>query len=122
MSRDAALIRQGRDAAIVRARLRHGERQVLVEVQLNRTGANKAQVNRSAVKTRDLPRYVSSVLFAPEDLAIVRGEPSARRRFMDELLVQRTPRMAGVIADYDRVLKQRNTLLKSARAVRGTAT
>ena len=118
VSSDVALIRQGRDAAIVRARLRHGERQLLVELQLNRTGANKAQVNRSPVKTRDLPRSFSSVLFAPEDLAIVRGEPSVRRRFMDELLVLRVPRMSGVMADYDRVLRQRNTLLKSARAAR----
>jgi DNA replication and repair protein RecF len=118
VSSDAALIKQGRDAAIVRARLRHGERQLLVELQLNRTGANKAQVNRSPVKTRDLPRSFSSVLFAPEDLAIVRGEPSVRRRFMDELLVLRVPRMSGVMADYDRVLRQRNTLLKSARAAR----
>ena len=95
VSSDVALIRQGQDAAIVRARLRHGERQLLVELQLNRAGANKAQVNRSPVKTRDLPRSFSSVLFAPEDLAIVRGEPSVRRRFMDELLVLRTPRMTG---------------------------
>ncbi len=118
VSSDAALIRQGTDAAIVRARLRHGERQLLVELQLNRTGANKAQVNRSPVKTRDLPRSFASVMFAPEDLAIVRGEPSVRRRFMDELLVLRIPRMSGVMADYDRVLRQRNTLLKSARTVR----
>lgn len=117
VSTDAALIRQGADAAIVRARLRHGERQVLVELQLNRTGANRALVNRSAVKPRELPRSFSSVLFAPEDLALVRGEPSVRRRFMDELLVLRTPRLSGVLADYDRVLRQRNTLLKSARAV-----
>jgi DNA replication and repair protein RecF len=73
-------------------------------------------VNRSPIKTRELPRYFSSVLFAPEDLALVRGEPSGRRRFLDELLVLRSPRLSGVIADYDRVLRQRNTLLKSARA------
>lgn len=117
VSSDAALIRQGADAAVVRAKLRHGDRQVLVELQLNRAGANKAQVNRSAVKPRELPRSFSSVLFAPEDLALVRGEPSVRRRFMDELLTLRSPRLAGVLADYDRVLRQRNTLLKSARAV-----
>jgi DNA replication and repair protein RecF len=73
-------------------------------------------VNRSAIKTRDLPRHFSSVLFAPEDLALVRGEPSGRRRFLDELLVLRTPRLSGVMADYERVLRQRNTLLKTARA------
>ncbi len=116
VSTDAALIRQGQDAAIVRAQLRHGERQVLIELQLNRAGANRAQVNRSLVKPRELPRSFSSVLFAPEDLALVRGEPSVRRRFMDELLTLRTPRLGGVLADYDRVLRQRNTLLKSARS------
>jgi DNA replication and repair protein RecF len=116
VSSDSALIRQGTESAIVRARLEHGERNVLAEVQINRSSANRAQINRAAIKTRELPRYFSSVLFAPEDLAIVRGEPSVRRRFLDELLVLLSPRMSGVIADYERVLKQRNTLLKSARA------
>lgn len=118
---DHAMIRQGADSAIIRARLEHGERQILAEVQLNRTGANRAQVNRSVIKTRELPRYFSSVLFAPEDLALIRGEPAGRRRFLDELMVLRTPRMSGVMADYERVVRQRNTLLKSARSagVRG---
>lgn len=115
-SADQAMIRAGADAAVVRALLHHAERELLVEVQLNRASANKAQVNRSAVRTRDLPRYFSSVLFAPEDLALVRGEPGVRRRFIDELLVQRSPRLAGTLADYERVVKQRNSLLKSARA------
>jgi DNA replication and repair protein RecF len=121
VSAEHAMIRSGQDAAIIRARLSHDDRAVLAEVQLNRVGANRAQVNRSAIKTRELPRYFSSVLFAPEDLALVRGEPSGRRRFLDELLVLRSPRMSGVLTDYDRVLRQRNTLLKSARAsgVRG---
>jgi DNA replication and repair protein RecF len=117
---DQALIRAGADAAIVRALLAYGDRELLVELQLNRQGANRAQLNRSPVKTRELPRYAHSVLFAPEDLAIVRGEPSVRRRMLDELLVQRTPRLSGVMADYERVLRQRNSLLKSARA-RGLA-
>ena len=116
VSSDAAMIRQGTDSAIVRARLESEGRELLAEVQINRTGANRAQVNRSAIKPRELPRYFTSVLFAPEDLALVRGEPSGRRRFLDELLVTRGPRFAGVQADYDRVLRQRNTLLKSARA------
>jgi DNA replication and repair protein RecF len=121
VSVDHAMIRQGADSAIIRARLEHGERQILAEVQLNRTGANRAQVNRCVIKTRELPRYFSSVLFAPEDLALIRGEPAGRRRFLDELLVLRTPRMSGVMADYERVVRQRNTLLKSARSagVRG---
>lgn len=118
VSSDQALIRAGRDAAIIRARLEHGERNVLVEVQLNRTGANRAQVNRVSTKPRELPRYAASVLFAPEDLTLVRGDPGGRRRYLDQLLVQLAPRMAGVLGDYDRVLKQRTTLLKSVRAAR----
>ncbi|MCX7522754.1 DNA replication/repair protein RecF [Microbacterium sp. STN6] len=116
VSSDAAMIRQGQDAAVVRALAEHAGREFLVELQLNRSAPNRAQVNRAAIKPRDLPRYVSTVLFAPEDLALVRGEPGVRRRFADELLVQRNPRLSGVLADYDRVLRQRNTLLKSARA------
>ncbi len=118
VSVDHAMIRQGRDAAIIRAKLAHQGREVLVEVQINRAGANRAQVNRSTIKPRELPRYFSSVLFAPEDLALVRGEPAVRRRFLDELLVLRSPRMSAVFGDYERVVRQRNTLLKTARASR----
>lgn len=116
VSQDAPMVRDGEDAAIVRMRLAYGERRVLLEAQLNRSGSNKARVNGSAVKTAELPRYAQVVLFAPEDLQIVRSDPSARRRFADQLLIQRAPRMAGVLADYDRVLKQRTALLKSVRA------
>jgi DNA replication and repair protein RecF len=116
VSVDHAMIRQGQESAIIRAKLEHDERQLLAEVQINRSGANRAQINRSVIKPRELPRYFSSVLFAPEDLALVRGEPSGRRRFLDELTILRTPRMSAVIADYERVLRQRNTLLKSARS------
>ncbi len=115
---DQALIRSGADAAIIRARLEHDGRQVLAELQLNRSGANRAQLNRVAIRPRELPRHVATVLFAPEDLSLVRGEPAGRRRFLDQLLVQLTPRLAGELADYERVLKQRNSLLKSARGVR----
>jgi DNA replication and repair protein RecF len=118
VSTDQALIRSGADAAIVRARLEHADRDVLLEVQLNRSGANRAQVNRVPVKPRELPRHIATVLFAPEDLALVRGEPSGRRRFLDQLLVQLSPRFSGILADYDRVLRQRNSLLKSARGAR----
>ncbi|MET0590143.1 MAG: DNA replication/repair protein RecF [Naasia sp.] len=116
VSTDLALVRQGRDAAIVRALLAHGEREILVELQINAAAANRAQISRSPAKVRDLPRYLSSVLFAPEDLSLVRGDPSGRRRALDTLSVSLTPRLAGVHSDYDRVLRQRNTLLKSARA------
>jgi DNA replication and repair protein RecF len=115
VSVDHAMIRTGQPAAIIRAQVEHNSRTISLEVQLNRTGTNRAQANGSTIKPRELPRYFSSVLFAPEDISLVRGEPAGRRRFLDEVLVLRTPRMAGVLADYDRVLRQRNTLLKSAR-------
>jgi DNA replication and repair protein RecF len=118
VSFDAAMIRQDQESAIVRARVENGEQSALLEVQLNRSSPNRAQVNRGAIKPRELPRYFSSVIFAPEDIALVRGEPSGRRRFLDELLILRNPRFSGVISDYERVLKQRNSLLKSARTVR----
>ena len=116
VSADAPMVRDGQDFAVVRARLSVGERRVLAEVQINRQGSNSARINGSPSKTSELPRYAHVVLFAPEDLQIVRGDPSSRRRFADQLLVQRTPRMSGVLGDYDRVLKQRTALLKSARA------
>lgn len=118
VSGDQALVRSGEDHAIVRARLRHGDRTVMLEAQINRSGANRIQVNGQPVRSREARRYLDSVLFAPEDLAIVRGEPGGRRRFLDELLIMRQPRMSTVLADYERVLRQRNTLLKSARAAR----
>ncbi len=123
VSSDAPMVRDGADAAIIRARLAHGERRVQLEAQVNRQGSNKARVNGAPVKPAELPRYAQVVLFAPEDLQIVRGDPSSRRRFADQLLVQRAPRMSGVLGDYDRVLKQRTALLKSARArgIRGDA-
>ena len=86
----------------------------------NRDGpgrANRARINRSPVpRAREVLGLLRTVLFAPEDLAVVKGDPAERRRFLDDLLVARTPRLAGVRADYDRVLKQRNALLKSAGA------
>jgi DNA replication and repair protein RecF len=117
VSGDAALVRAGADAAVIRATVMAEDREVLAEVLINKVGANRAQLNRSAVRPREITRNVSSVLFAPEDLAIVRGEPSARRRFVDELLVQRTPRLAGVVSDYEKALRQRNGLLRGSRGM-----
>lgn len=116
VSADAPLVREGQSAAFVRARLRHGGRTVMLELQINKQGANKARIGGAPVRPGELPRYAQVVLFAPEDLQIVRGNPSDRRRFADQILIQRTPRMAAVLADYDRTLRQRTTLLKSARA------
>ena len=122
VSSDAPLVRHGDAQAVVRSALRRGDRELLVEIEINPGRANRVRVNRVALpRPRELLGLVRTVLFAPEDLALVRGDPTERRRFLDELLVTRTPRLAGVRADYDRVLKQRNALLKTARLARGKA-
>jgi len=110
------MIRQQQAQAVIRALASHDDRDVLLELELNRDNPNKARINKSpAQKVRDVLGYVNSVTFAPEDLDIIKRDPSNRRAFIDELVVQVWPRFAGVYADYDRVLKQRNTLLKTAR-------
>ncbi|CAL9298368.1 DNA replication/repair protein RecF [Streptomyces sp. NPDC095602] len=119
VSSDAPLVRIGAQRAVIRAAVRQGERQQLVELELNPGRANRARINRSSqVRPRDVLGIIRTVLFAPEDLALVKGDPGERRRFLDELITARSPRMAGVRSDYDRVLKQRNTLLKSAAMAR----
>jgi len=119
---DLPLVRAGSSSAVIAARIGEGDRSVTLELQINPGKANKVRINRAtAVRARDALGVVRAVVFAPEDLAIVKGDPAERRQFMDRLLVQRTPRMAGVIADYERVLKQRNALLKSAFSARGDA-
>lgn len=116
---DAALVRAGAQRAVVRVRTQAGDRQTVVEVEINPGQANRAQVNRAPVRrARDVLGIVRTVLFAPEDLALVKADPDGRRRFLDELAVQVSPRMAGVLADHDRILRQRNALLKSAGGAR----
>ncbi len=122
VSTDAPLVRHGAAQAVVRAAVRRDDRELLVEVEINPGRANRVRVNRSPLpRPRELLGLVKTVLFAPEDLALVRGDPTERRRFLDDLLVSRTPRLAGVRSDYDRVLKQRNALLKTAKLARGNA-
>ena len=122
VSGDAPLVRQGASQAVVRAAVRREDRELLVEIEINPGRANRVRVNRAPLpRPRELLGLVKSVLFAPEDLVLVRGDPAERRRFLDDLLVSRTPRLAGVRSDYDRVLKQRNALLKTARMARGDA-
>ena len=116
---DAPLVRLGAEHAVVRAQVVQDDRQQLVELEINPGRANRARINRSSqVRPRDVLGIVRSVLFAPEDLALVKGDPGERRRFLDELATARAPRLAGVRGDYERVLKQRNTLLKSAALAR----
>jgi DNA replication and repair protein RecF len=112
---DAPLVRLGADRAVIRAAVAHGERQQLIELEINPGKANRARINRSwQARSRDVLGIVRTVLFAPEDPVLVEGDPGERRRFLDELITARAPRMAGVRQDYDRVLKQRNALLRSA--------
>jgi DNA replication and repair protein RecF len=111
------LIKQGEETAIISLELAHDERELLLEFELNSDSSNRARLNKSPVaKPKDILGYLNSVIFAPEDLDIVKRDPTNRRAFIDQLIIQFTPRMLGVYSDYERVLKQRNTLLKSARA------
>ncbi|PZS38684.1 MAG: DNA replication/repair protein RecF [Pseudonocardiales bacterium] len=119
VSTDAPLVRHGAQRAIVRTAVVHAGRELTVELEIAPGRANRARLNRSPVpRPREVLGVLRSVLFAPEDLALVRGDPAQRRRFLDDLLVLRAPRLAGVQADYDKVLRQRVALLKSAGAAR----
>lgn len=122
---NAPLVRQGAARAVVRAAVVHAGRELTLELEITPGRPNRARINRSPVpRLRDVVGVLRTVLFAPEDLALVRGDPAQRRRFLDELLVLRVPRLAGVQADYEKVLRQRVALLKSAGASRrssGTA-
>lgn len=116
---DAPLVRFGKDQAVVRATVVRDERQALLEIEINPGKSNRARINKSPLpKAREMLGLVRTVLFSPEDLSLVKGDPSDRRRFLDDLLVLRAPRFAGVRSDYDRVLRQRNSLLKTAAAAR----
>ncbi|KNH19524.1 recombinase RecF [Arthrobacter sp. ZBG10] len=122
VSSDAPLLRFGTERALVRARLVRGDQTTVLELEINAGRANRGRINRSnPVRARDLLGICQTVLFAPEDLALVKGDPANRRRFLDELLASLIPHHAATRSDYDRVLKQRNALLKSARAGRFTA-
>jgi DNA replication and repair protein RecF len=118
---DAPLVRAGTQQAIIRGVVVRDGRETLIELEVNTgraSGRNRARLNHSPVsRPRDVLGTLRTVLFAPEDLGLVKGDPSERRRFLDELLVARQPRWAGVRSEYDKVLKQRNALLKSAAPV-----
>ena len=113
---DLPLVRAGREQAIVSARVHRGERHVTAEVTIKAKGANRARINRTGVRVREVLGLVPCVVFAPEDLGLVKGDPGERRDWHDSLLVARNPRFAGVLADTDKALRQRNALLKSLKA------
>ena len=112
-----ALVRAGSADAVVNAELVHDERSLSVDVQLDTAGANKARANGNAIRMRELSRHIHVVFFAPEDLAIIRDDPEERRMFLDAIVTVLSPRMIGVFSDYERAVKQRNSLLKSLRHV-----
>ena len=119
---DAPLVRSGAERAILRAAVTSGDRDSLVEIEINPGRSNRARLNRAPVtRPRQVLGVLRTVLFAPEDLALVKGDPEQRRRFLDDLLVASAPRYAGVRADYERVLRQRTALLKSLRGHPGRA-
>ncbi len=114
---DAPLIRQGADRAILRGLIAAAGRESLLEIEINPGRANRVRLNRApAPRPREVLGVLRCVLFAPEDIAVVKGDPDQRRRYLDDLLVAMRPRYAGVRADYERVLRQRTALLKSAKA------
>ncbi|MBA2738821.1 MAG: DNA replication/repair protein RecF [Nocardioidaceae bacterium] len=119
---DAPLVRVGAHRSVVRARVVRDGREALAEIEIVPGGANRVRLNRAPLpRTRELLGLLRVVLFSPEDLRLVKGDPSDRRGFLDQLLVARSPRLAAVRADYDRVLRQRNALLKSASGARQSA-
>ena len=116
---DAPLVRHGATRAVIRAAVVNAGRELVIDLEINAGRANRARINRAPVqRPREVLGIVRVVLFAPEDLALVKGDPGERRRYLDELLVARAPRYAGVRADYERVLKQRGALLKTAGGAR----
>jgi len=118
---DAPLIRHGCEQAILRALISAAGRESLLEIEINASRANRVRLNRApAPRPREVLGVLRCVLFAPDDVAVVKGDPDQRRRYLDDLLVATRPRYAGVRADYERVLRQRTALLKSARARGGT--
>ncbi len=117
-SGNTPLIKLGNQSAYIRAKVKYPEREILVELEINSDKANRAKVNQNQVRNqKEIFGIVQTIYFSPEDLDIVRGDPSERRRFIDQLLTLRSPRIAGVISDYERAVKQRNSLLKTRASI-----
>jgi DNA replication and repair protein RecF len=114
VSQNLPLLHLGTDQAIIRAEIERDDRTLQVDLEINASKANRARLNQNPTKSqREILGALQVIYFSPEDLDLVRGEPTHRRDFLDKLLIMRSPRLAGVISDYDRVVKQRNTLLKT---------
>ena len=114
VSQNLPLLNLGSEQAIIRAEIERDARTLQVDLEINANKANRARLNQNPTKSqREILGALQVIYFSPEDLDLVRGEPTHRRDFLDKLLITRTPRLAGVISDYERVVKQRNTLLKT---------
>jgi len=114
VSQNLPLLHLGTDQAIIRAEIERDDRTLQIDLEINASKANRARLNQNPTKSqREILGALQVIYFSPEDLDLVRGEPTHRRDFLDKLLIMRSPRLAGVISDYDRVVKQRNTLLKT---------
>jgi DNA replication and repair protein RecF len=117
-SGNTPLIKLGANAAYIRAKVKYPEREILVELEINIDKANRAKINQNPTRSqKEIFGIVQAIYFSPEDLDIVRGDPSERRRFIDQLLTLRSPRVAAVISDYERAVKQRNSLLKTRASI-----
>jgi DNA replication and repair protein RecF len=113
-SGNTPLVKLGANAAYIRTKVKYPEREILVELEINIDKANRAKINQNPTRSqKEIFGIVQAIYFSPEDLDIVRGDPSERRRFIDQLLTLRSPRVAAVISDYERAVKQRNSLLKT---------
>ena len=113
-SGNTPLVKLGANAAYIRAKVKYPEREILVELEINIDKVNRAKINQNSTRSqKEIFGIVQAIYFSPEDLDIVRGDPSERRRFIDQLLTLRSPRVAAVISDYERAVKQRNSLLKT---------
>jgi len=113
-SGDLPLVKLGESAAYTRAKIQHPDREMLVELEINAEKANRARINQNPIRSqKELFGLLQCVYFSPEDMDLVRGDPTERRRFIDQILTLRSPRMAGVISDYERSVRQRNALLKT---------
>ena len=108
----------GNTAAYIRSTVTNPERDILVELEINSEKSNRAKINQNPTRSqKELFGIVQAIYFSPEDLDLVRGDPSERRRFIDQILILRSPRMAGIISDYERAVRQRNTLLKMLTSI-----
>lgn len=115
---DTALVRQGASAAVVRAKVCRGDSETIVEIEILTGKANRARINRGNVRPAELLGIVRAVVFAPEDLELIKGDPGTRRRFLDNLMIQFRPRLAAVKSEYDKALRQRGALLKTMQKAR----